>query len=85
METKRERGRPHGTSAPKSDAVARFRARTGMTQEELAHELNCSIATVRRYEQKSIMPGGKAIRAALDKLARPYRFDLEAEPSEPTT
>lgn len=67
-----------GTSAATSDAVARVRAALGVTQEEFAREMKCSIATVRRYEQQKVLPGGIAQKSALAKIAKRVGIEVEA-------
>lgn len=48
-----------------------------MTQEEFAREMNCSIATVRRYEQQKVLPGGIAQKSAFAKIAKRAGIALE--------
>ena len=76
MEAKRPRGRPRKEAPEKTDVVARVRAALKLTQEEFARELRCSIATVRRYEQQSVLPGGIAQKLAFAKIAK--RAGIEA-------
>lgn len=42
----------------------------GFTQEEMAHELKCSLSTVVRCERLGILPSAKAVRVNFDNLAR---------------
>ncbi len=74
METlhKAKRGRPSGRAQEetKSDAVFRVRSSLSMTQEEFAREMGCSIATIRRYEQGQVLPGGVSQKIAFAKVAK---------------
>jgi DNA-binding transcriptional regulator YiaG len=79
METlhKGKRGRPAGRTQEeaKSDAVFRARTALSMTQEEFAREMGCSIATIRRYEQSQILPGGVSQKLAFAKIAKRAGID----------
>lgn len=75
MTTTKERGRPRKEAPAPTDAVARVRAAMGLTQEEFAREMACSIGTVRRYEQAKVLPTGIAQKRALARLAK--RVDIE--------
>ena len=78
MPTPKKRGRPLKVTTHHTDAVARVRAAMGLTQEEFAREMNCSIATVRRYEQEEVLPGGIAQKRSLARLAKRVNIDVSA-------
>ncbi len=84
--TKPRIGRPKGSAQEKqkSDAVFRVRSAMGMTQEEFARAMNSSIATIRRYEQGQLLPGGIAQKAAFAKVAKRAGVSLEAKSEEVT-
>jgi DNA-binding transcriptional regulator YiaG len=77
-------GRPRGSAqeSQKSDAVFRVRSALGMTQEEFSRAMNSSIATIRRYEQGKLLPGGVAQKAAFAKVAKRAGVSLEARAEE---
>jgi DNA-binding transcriptional regulator YiaG len=83
METlhKAKPGRPAGRKQEKqkSDAVFRVRSALGMTQEEFAREMGCSIATIRKYEQGQVLPGGVSQKLAFAKVAKRAGVSLEGE------
>lgn len=78
---KARRGRPSGRvqEETKSDAVFRVRDALKMTQEEFSREMGCSIATIRRYEQSQILPGGVSQKLAFAKVAKRAGVSLEKE------
>ena len=78
-ETPRRRGRPSGSiqALSRSDRVAKVRNACGMTQELFARELGCSISTVRKLEQNSLLPTSKAVMDELIRLAESKGISLE--------
>jgi transcriptional regulator with XRE-family HTH domain len=70
-------GRPTGTGAGVSDAVSRVRAALGLTQEEFARELGCSLSNVAKMEGQKRTPGSGALRTAFEKLARRSGVSLD--------
>jgi transcriptional regulator with XRE-family HTH domain len=71
-------GRPLGVrSSRSSDAVSRVRAALGMTQEEFARELGCSLSNVAKMEGDSRTPGTVALKTNLAKLAKRAGVSLE--------
>lgn len=68
--TPRRRGRPVGTLAPKSGAVRRVRDALGLTQQQLAGELGCSVSAVQKMEQQSHLPSHGTLLVAFERLAK---------------
>jgi len=60
-----------------SRVVKELRSKLNLSQEELATRLKVSFATVNRWENEKILPGGKA-REAILKLIEESGFDLES-------
>lgn len=63
------------------DSVLRVRKALGLTQEELAREMKCSLAAVQKYEQQGRRPRNAALRDNLARLARRAGVDV-SEPQE---
>ena len=53
-----------------SDFVRRVRDALGVSQEEMAEKMGCSVASVRYQEQNNRLPKNRAVRANLGALAR---------------
>lgn len=71
METTKKRGgRPKGRATEKTDAVARVRAALGLTQEEFARELGCSVSSVAKMEGEGRTPGTQALKNNLARAAQ---------------
>lgn len=81
-------GRPKRPTAPPTDAVRRVRLAlnngAGLTQEELAREMGCSVAAVAKMEQGQRLPGSIALRTAFAKVAKRAGVSLEAKAEEVT-
>ena len=50
--------------------VYRVRAALGLTQEELAREMSCSLGAVRTMERQKRLPGSRALRENFARLAQ---------------
>jgi len=64
-----KRGRPVKPPAPPNDAVRELREKMGITQEEMARDLHCSLSAVRRFERERVVPSSGALRTNFEKLA----------------
>jgi len=73
------RGRPIGTGAKQSDAVRRVREVLGLTQEQLARELNCSLSAVRTMERNNRLPGYGKLLNAFKRVAERAQINIEDE------
>jgi transcriptional regulator with XRE-family HTH domain len=84
METipKNRGGRPVGTGAGASDAVSRVRASLGLTQEEFARELGCSLSNVAKMEGQKRTPGTHALKDNLARLAKRAGVSMEDKTDE---
>lgn len=80
---KKSGGRPAGLRSSKaSDAVSRVRSGLGITQEEFARELGCSVSTVAKMEGEGRTPGTRALKDNLARLAKRAGVSLEAKAEE---
>jgi DNA-binding transcriptional regulator YiaG len=81
--TTRKPGRPPGKSSVTSDAVLRVREALGLTQQQLAAELNCSLSAVRRFERERVLPSSDALKKNFLQLTQRAgvrdRVEVEAE------
>jgi transcriptional regulator with XRE-family HTH domain len=59
-----------------------IREALGLTQEQLAREIKCSINTVRRCEYDGRLPKAEAVLANLARLTRRAGVSLEARAEE---
>lgn len=73
---KRGRGRPRRDEA-ETDVVRRVRDALGMTQQEFAAELKCSLTAVRYMERGKRLPGQKAILDNFKALARRANIEVK--------
>lgn len=73
------RGRPTGTGGQSSDAVKAVRAKLGLTQQQLAQEINCSLSAVRYMERERRLPGTLALLDAFKRIAKRAGVSIEAE------
>lgn len=71
-----------GTGAGASDAVFRVRSALGLTQEEFARELGCSLSNVAKMEGQKRTPGTRALKDNLAKLARKAGVSIENKTEE---
>ncbi|RYZ74054.1 MAG: XRE family transcriptional regulator [Proteobacteria bacterium] len=73
-------GRPAGLrSSQPSDAVSRVRASLGLTQEEFARELGCSLSNVAKMEGEKRTPGTRALKDNLVRLAKRAGLNIDEE------
>ena len=73
----RGRGRPVRVE-PETDAVRRVRDALGMTQQELAEAMPCSLSAIRTMERDNRLPGSRALRENFAKLARRAGVEVPA-------
>ena len=69
-------GRPVGSSAVKSDAVARVRAAKGWTQMQMAVELKCSMSSIHKFETKSVLPSHGPLLDRFNDLAKSVSVEV---------
>ena len=67
---KRRRGRPEGTTAPRSDAVRLVREFLGWSQDRLARELEISNSAVRLAEREGRLFQKREVMEKFAKLAK---------------
>ena len=85
METTKQRGRPLGTCAQKSDAVKRVRSALGLTQMELAIQIGCSLSAVQRMERNETLPAQNALKESLSRAAKRAGVPLESTKTQKLT
>lgn len=73
---KRGPGRPR-VATVETEAVVTTRQKLGMSQEQFAREMGCSLAAVRKMESEHRLPGSYALRTAFDKLAQRAGVEVE--------
>jgi len=61
--------------------VKEIRAALGLTQEEMAQRLGCSLTSQRRFEYQRTLPKVKAVAGNLRKLAKQAGVELEEAPA----
>lgn len=77
---KRGSGRPLGyRTSTESDVVLRTRTALGLTQEDFAREIGCSVSTVAKMENQNRTPGTRALKSNLARLAKRAGVPLEKE------
>ncbi len=76
------RGRPTGSGGQTSDAVKAVRAKLGLTQQQLAQEINCSLSAVRYMERERRLPGTLSLLDSFKRLAKRAGVSLEAKAEE---
>jgi len=57
--------------------VKQIRLALGITQEEMARRMECSISSARRFEQVGGLPRVAAMRSNLKRLAKQARIEVE--------
>lgn len=77
-------GRPHGTEAKDSDAVKRARQALGISQQEMAVQMGCSVSAVQRMERLEKLPQSGAMLDSFKRLARRAGVNIEAKTEEVT-
>lgn len=79
MPGRRTGGRPPGSRTTiNTDAVFQVREALGLTQEETARELHCSLSAVRRFEREKVLPVSGAIRDNFNRLAKKAGVEIQA-------
>jgi ribosome-binding protein aMBF1 (putative translation factor) len=73
-----KRGRPSKPPEPPSDAVRATREALGMTQEDVAREIKCSLSAVRRFERERALPSNSAIKENFQKLAARAGIEIDS-------
>lgn len=73
---RRGAGRP---LAPKSGAVARVQEALGISQEQLAREIGCSLNAVRLMKQEGRLPAKPEVLKKFQTLARRAGVEIEIE------
>ena len=63
-------GRPKGTTAPESDAVARIREALGDVQTDFAPKIGLAPSSLSRLERAKRLPSNRAVLDKLRELAR---------------
>ena len=67
---KRTRGRPHGTTAPRTGMVRQVRDVLGYSQGKLARELECTVAAIQTAERENRLFSKGEILERFRKLAK---------------
>lgn len=66
-------------STTATSTVKAVRLALGLTQEEMAQKLGCSLSSARRFEQEGVLPRVKAVRGNLLRMAKQAGIELEAK------
>lgn len=72
-------GRPVGTGAAKSGAVKLTRQSLGVSQQEMAAQIGCSVSAVQRMERLGTLPQNTALLESLKRLAKRANVSIEKE------
>jgi transcriptional regulator with XRE-family HTH domain len=72
-------GRPIGTVAAKSEAVKKTRQALGVSQQEMATQIGCSVSAVQRMERLGTLPQNTALLESLKRLAKRAGVSIEKE------
>lgn len=70
-------GRPIGSGASKSDAVKLTRQKLGVSQQEMAAQIGCSVSAVQRMERLGTLPQNTALLESLKRIAKRAGVSIE--------
>lgn len=65
------------TKTPQAEAVKAIREKLGLSQEETAREIGCSVANIRVLESRGRLPKNRAVKQNLQVLAARARIEIE--------